>query len=225
MIRNIFGLPNPSKVFLCLGVMAITTICGHLKALAFDKSTLQEGKIYYTSGDKINLRTGPSQSSTIIGTLKLGDAVTLLHVGAPDNVYVEVQYKDILTEEMKTAFITSEKISEVKKDLLVSSSTSSSGSAIGAPAARAKEYFAIQNLATEKMRVYERCFSAANCAHKMVWETDVVVGRAEEGNDYLTKVGFYKVTEWRKFYEDGSSPPKYPAWYKKSYMPPPDPGG
>ncbi len=57
----------------------------------------------------------------------------------------------------------------------------------------------------------------------MVWETEMVVGRSEEGDDYMTKVGYYKVDEWEKFYEDGNSPPKYPSWYKKGYMMPPPP--
>lgn len=180
-----------------------------------DKSNLQAGKTYYISGDKINLRAGPSLNDSIVGTIKMGESVTLIEIGAAETPYVLVQYQDKNTKELKTAYVTSEKISEVRKDPPVATDTNTSGG---------KEYFAVQNLSTERMRVYERCTTSPSCPHKMVWETEFVVGRAEEGNDYMTKVGYYKVDQWKKFYEDGNSPPKYPSWYNKNYMMPPRAG-
>lgn len=79
-------------------------------------------------------------------------------------------------------------------------------------------YFVIQNIATEKTRIYERCVDAPGCPHRLVMEADMVVGRPEEGtkNDpdsFKTWVGHSKIANWVKFYQDRSS--HYPHWYKE----------
>jgi hypothetical protein len=78
------------------------------------------------------------------------------------------------------------------------------------------KYFVVQNIATEKTRVYERCTETPDCAHRMVFETDTVVGRPEEGTKqdryaYITWLGHSKIAGWVKFYTDGAK--TYPPWY------------
>lgn len=91
-----------------------------------------------------------------------------------------------------------------------------------AKAATAKpKYVVIQNVATEKTRVYELCYTAPGCAHKMVFETDMLVGKREEG-DTRTLLGTYRISKWVKFYEDGKK--LYPSWYDPSYPMPPSAG-
>jgi hypothetical protein len=80
-------------------------------------------------------------------------------------------------------------------------------------------YFMVQNIATERLRVYERLCSDNSCAHKMVLQTEVAMGEDTEGE--RTMVGSYRITDWRKFYEDGKS--NYPSWYDPNYPPVPSP--
>lgn len=82
----------------------------------------------------------------------------------------------------------------------------------------ADRYFMIQNIATEKVRIYERCTSGPGCAHRLVMETDMVAGR----DDSPTILGSFRVTSWFKFYEDHQG--NYPSWYNPSYPALPPPG-
>lgn len=81
------------------------------------------------------------------------------------------------------------------------------------------KYFVVQNIATERMRVYERCTLAPDCPHQLIMESDMVVGRTSskglKGQPFLTRVGYYTLTKWVKFYEDNAS--HYPSWYDPKY--------
>jgi hypothetical protein len=87
------------------------------------------------------------------------------------------------------------------------------------PAGQADGLFVVQNLATEKLRVYRRCHAGEGCANKMILETDIIAGEDESGT--RSNVGYYRIQRWEKFYEDGSG--LYPSWYKPGYpaVPPP----
>jgi hypothetical protein len=76
----------------------------------------------------------------------------------------------------------------------------------------------VTNIATERLRVYERCLPGEGCVNRMILEAGVVNGEAKDGTH--TDVGFYQVSSWTKFYET----PAYPAWYKPGYpdVPAPD---
>jgi hypothetical protein len=91
-------------------------------------------------------------------------------------------------------------------------------------------YFVIQNLATEKTRVYERCTVTPDCPHRLVFKADNVVGRPEVGTPedpeaFKTWVGHAQITGWMKFYQDYKK--HYPHWYKAGQdlktLPPPAP--
>lgn len=68
------------------------------------------------------------------------------------------------------------------------------------------KYFVIQNIATERLRVYERDLKNNN--HKMILETEVVVGDKDKGKSNL---GIYEIASWHKFYRDNAR--NYPSWY------------
>lgn len=87
------------------------------------------------------------------------------------------------------------------------------------------KYFVIQNIATERMRIYERCTETPDCAHRMVMETEFVAGRTEgpkrDRDRFQTWLGLYKITSWVKFYEDQMK--HYPSWYDPKYPEAPSP--
>ena len=78
--------------------------------------------------------------------------------------------------------------------------------------ADADRYFVVQNIATEKLRVYENC-GGRSCAHRLVLETDMVVGQNEKHRRSL--LGSYRITKWFKFYEDYDN--EYPSWFNPTY--------
>jgi hypothetical protein len=82
--------------------------------------------------------------------------------------------------------------------------------------AAADRYIVIENVASEKLRVYERCVKAeanGDCPHRLVLETDMVAG--ENTPSTRTNLGSYKITEWFKFYEDPDN--HVPTWLAAPY--------
>ncbi len=78
------------------------------------------------------------------------------------------------------------------------------------------KYFVIQNIATEKLRVYRTCFSksaSGDCVHKMVFETDMAAGK--DTNRGRSLLGSYRISEWFKFYEDEDH--FYPSFAAENY--------
>jgi hypothetical protein len=76
----------------------------------------------------------------------------------------------------------------------------------------ADRYFVVQNIATEKLRIYERC-KGENCHHRLILETDMVVGQNTKERRSL--LGSFSITKWFKFYEDNDG--SYPSWYNPAY--------
>lgn len=202
-----------SKSFLSsiLTVVLVGTIASFAQAAtpssetmnSVEKSTLRVGQQYYISGDDLNLRSSNSTAAgNVVGKLALNDVVELAHVldnGTP-LVQVKVVKSAVKTDGSANYYVSKDYLSE--KPLAISN---------------ASKYFVIQNVASEKTRVYERCTTSPNCPHKMIFETDMVVGRPEEGTEtdpsaYTTWVGHSKISEWVKFYQDGKA--HYPHWYR-----------
>lgn len=73
-------------------------------------------------------------------------------------------------------------------------------------------YFVVQNVATEKLRVYERCHTSG-CRNRLVFETDMVVGQDNDQN--RTMLGLYEISKWFKFYEDESG--KFPSFWNSNF--------
>lgn len=91
----------------------------------------------------------------------------------------------------------------------------------------ADRYFMIQNIATEKLRVYERCYgkdpeTGKPCRHRLVLETDMVAGEPTPDQSRETVLGSFRISKWFKFYEDGQH--LFPSWYHPEYPELPPPG-
>lgn len=83
----------------------------------------------------------------------------------------------------------------------------------------ASPVFIVQNIATEKLRVYKRCTQAVLCAHELIFEADMIVGQStaqqKDPKVFSTRLGHFKISKWTKFLEDKNG--KFPAWFKNGY--------
>ncbi|WP_347358850.1 L,D-transpeptidase [Bdellovibrio sp.] len=171
-------------------------------AQVVSKSQLIVGKQYYIAADTLNVRSSNSTTANnVVGKLSRNDVVEVYDVLNEASPLVQVK---IINSSTVSSYVAAEFY--VSKDYL-------SDKQLVLPTSR---YFVVQNIATEKTRIYERCTTSPGCAHKMVMETDTVVGRPEEGdksdpNAYKTWVGHSRISEWVKFYQDGKG--FYPRWY------------
>lgn len=77
------------------------------------------------------------------------------------------------------------------------------------PAIDADRYVVIQNIATEKLRVYE--VAPPGQPNRMVLETDMIAGENNPSKTRRTAVGSYKILSWHKYYQDAAN--LFPSWY------------
>ena len=180
-----------------------TTTITSKPGTAIDKSQLSAGKRYFISTNSLNVRSSNSTTEkNVVGQLSINDEVEiydLLNEATPLVQIKVIKSGSMLPNVAPELFISKDYLSE--KSLFAEST----------------KYFVIQNIATEKTRVYERCTETPSCPHKLVLETDMVVGRPEEGTKrdphaFKTWLGHSKISEWVKFYQDGSA--HYPHWYR-----------
>jgi hypothetical protein len=178
---------------------------GTVKALiGVSKSQLSVDKQYYISADGLNLRGSNSTSAdNVIGQLSLNDQVEIVNL--LNEATPLVQIKLIKSQSINVS---------ADKELFVSKDYLSEKMVVTA----ASKYFVIQNIATEKTRVYERCTATPDCPHRLVFESDMIAGRPEEAtkenpNGFKTWVGHGRISEWVKFYQDSAG--FYPRWYSK----------
>ncbi|MCE3010725.1 MAG: L,D-transpeptidase family protein [Proteobacteria bacterium] len=180
-----------------------------------DKSSVAVGGIYYVTTFKLNLRKAKSLSSeSVIGALTTNDQVKIVDPldSSTPLVQVKVLKSKSYSGDFNELYVSSEFLSRTPFAQI----TSQSGS----------RYFVIQNVATERTRIYERCTSSPDCPHRLVMETEMVVGRPEgprgDKDRFLTWLGRYRITDWRKFYQDSEG--HYPSWYDPNYPVLPAPG-
>ncbi|MDZ4083194.1 MAG: L,D-transpeptidase family protein [Bdellovibrionales bacterium] len=77
------------------------------------------------------------------------------------------------------------------------------------PVLDADRYIVIQNIATEKLRVYE--VGTAGQPNRLVLEADMIAGENNPGKTRRTALGSYKIVSWHKFYQDSAG--LFPSWY------------
>lgn len=88
---------------------------------------------------------------------------------------------------------------------------------------QADRFFMVQNVATEKARIYETCGekkAAGVCIHRLVLETDMVAG--EDTPATRSILGSFRVSQWYKFYQDRED--QYPSFYAPGYPELPEAG-
>ncbi len=170
------------------------------------KNTLRVGQRYYIATESLNVRSSNSITApNIVGTLSQDDIVEIYSV--LDETTPLVQVKIINSISVAP---------DVARETFVSKDYLSKTPSFANTGNTSSKYFVIQNIATEKTRVYERCTLTPDCPHKLIFETDTVVGRPEEGTNsdpkaYITWLGHSRISEWVKFYSDGAG--TYPPWY------------
>lgn len=160
---------------------------------------------YFIGTEGLSVRSTPVDSGKRLGTLSLNDKVrvvnpSVIHNGKFVQVIITKSYNKMSAEAM---FVDRNYLSSKIVDYKEFKG----------------KYFAVVNVASETLRLYERsCLSAASCSNKMILETEVVVGEdkdhpASEPGKGRSVLGSYRVTGWAKFYEDAGG--HYPAWYKE----------
>lgn len=173
------------------------------------RELVQESRIYYISTDALNVRSSDAIDNNIMGRLNRNDEVRVINSSENFNgefVQIEIVKTSSEIRETERYFVSFKYLNETKVEARVT----------------AYKYFMIQNIATEKLRVYERSCPDNSCAHKLILETNVVVG--EDGHEVKerTNLGSYRITGWRKFHEDAAQ--HYPSWYDPTYPEVPKPG-
>ncbi len=175
---------------------------------------LNDQDTYFIKTNNIRVRNSPDSKGKSLGILSLNDKVKIINpsIISPEK-YVEI--KIILTYDPI-----------IKSDKYYVNLDSLSSKFIDYKEFLGK-YFVVVNVATETLRVYEKSCSDASCPHKMILESEIVVGEdvdhpKEEKGKGRSILGSYRVTGWSKFYQDPEG--HYPAWYRPGYPAPPAPG-
>lgn len=207
------------KLLTILAVLASTSACMSQKdesavnasvvsgALA-SRSEVNVDQVYYVNTNGLNVRAS-DENGRVLGRLNRNDSVRVIESSIDlKNDYVQIEIVETKSEiETAEKYFVSLKFLEKEK--------------LSYKEFKGK-YFVIQNVATEKLRVYERVCADNSCPHKMIMETNIVVGEQNKGREEMTWLGSFRVIGWTKFYEDGKS--QYPRWYDPSYPEVPKPG-
>lgn len=173
---------------------------------------IEVGETYFVNVSyRANLRSGPSTDADVLGYVYPDDSVEVLSfsdsyewmkikvLSARDqhlNGRVFYFFADLMSLKPNLNSVSYKSFSDYMED---------------------SQFMIIQNVATEKFRVYEICRDDCPNGHKMIFETDMVVGDPDKNRTWL---GNYFIKEWKKNYEDNAG--KYPAYYRPDYPPIPD---
>jgi hypothetical protein len=225
----------------CAALLMLTAACSNDNGFKDDKiapetgSSLTEdqtaatpvdtkaGSTGYISADSVRVRTSPEAASdNAVGRLFTNDKVEVLEA-AGKYVQIRILESNSTVDRSLTLYVARDYVSStpIPVDAAATSAliTSAPGpQASGQKPIQTSRLFIVTNIATERLRVYQRCLPGEGCVNRMIMETGVVNGEAKDGTH--TDVGFYQVSSWTKFYET----PPYPAWYKPGYpdVPKPD---
>ena len=180
-----------------------------------NKQTLKVGEVLFVTTYKLNLRSAPTLTSeSIVGSLAQNDQVEIIDMLDPSSTLVKIKVLKSghvgrsLPDQL---YVSAEYLSPTAVDVVSEADRGQTSS----------KYIIVLNIASEKVRVYERCTSSPGCPHHLIMETDTVVGRPSGGNDSATGAGHFKIQEWVKFYQDSTN--NGPSWYDPNYPPVPPP--
>ena len=163
------------------------------------------GSIAYVYAERLRARATPEVAdNNIMGVLDINDQIVVLE-GTPlgKENFIKAEVKASRGMKQGQIVYISQKFVSTKKKVLKTEEK------------QQLKYYMIQNVATETIRVYERCLDVAdkNCKNKMVFQSEMVSGEDDDGTK--SNVGIYKIERWEKFYEDNAK--HYPAWYRPNY--------
>lgn len=168
---------------------------------------------YFISSNSVRVKSTPEATGKNLGELSLNDEVRIVN---PEIIYNQ-KYVEIIILLTYDPIIKSEKYF-INKDYL-SSKIIDYKEFVG-------KYFVVVNVASERIRLYERVCNDNLCPNKMLMESEIVVGEdvnhpKEEKGKGRSILGSYRLTGWSKFYQDPEG--HYPAWYRDGYPEPPSP--
>jgi hypothetical protein len=170
------------------------------------KSDLPASQVAYAQ-QPLNVRSSPSRKGEVLGRLNQNDKVKIVKTGSAKSEFIQIEILETSAAiKPADAYFVSFKY--------LASSPQGSATEVDT------SLFVIQNVATEKLRVYQKRCEANVCKNKMILETEIVVGQARD--DTKTSLGSFRITKWVKFYEDGGK--LYPSWYDPKYPPMPERG-
>lgn len=161
---------------------------------------------YFVTLNGIRVRSTPEDAGKTMGLLSLNEKVRIVNPELINGKYVQIEIVKTVNKMMASEkyYVLREYLSEKIMDYKEFTG----------------KYFTILNVATETLRLYERQCADNSCPHKMIMETEVVVGEdrnhpiAEKGKG-RSVLGSYRLTGWAKFYQDAEA--HYPAWYRDGY--------
>lgn len=249
---NLNTLGRTPTVLLAIAVVSLATACSKTESTSSDiaapntgyevtenqvgivpQSEVKVAKRFYISAESIRVRSTPDTKTgdNIIGRLYVNDQVEIVDatpVGKDALVKVKIISGTSSISSDQDLYVSSKYFNAQPIDVdpvatSLQAPATNTPNVSGQRPARSNRLFVVTNVATEKLRVYERCLPEEGCVNRMIFETDVVNGEDEDGT--RTNVGFYQVERWVKFYETYNEGEKtYPAWYKPGYPPVPAPG-
>lgn len=171
---------------------------------------IKAGKTVYVASSRLNLRSEPeAKPDNIVGVLDINDKLEIVN----PNLKGEHQFVEVRVLESRSGLTATGTYYTSARHL------NDKPAMINNKPVVANKYFIVTNIATEKVRVYQRCEPTESCVNKLIFEQDVVNG--EDDNGTRTDLGHFRISSWEKFYE---TPGKYPAWYKPGYPAVPSPG-
>lgn len=167
--------------------------------LSFTIGSLEEvvtDKVYWISTNGLRVRSSDQIINNGLGILNRNDKVKVISTGPFNLNYVQIEV--IKTDSKITTaeryFVSFKYLEEKKVDY--------------------KDFkgdlFVVQNIATERLRVYKRVCADNSCPHKMIFESELAVGE-DKDDKVRTWLGSYRLTHWIKFYQDGAA--HYPSWW------------
>lgn len=161
-------------------------------------------KSYFISSEKLNVRSSDEIADNVLGQLRYNDEVQVINKDGLRDNFVEIKIISSVNsiKSSESYFVSFLYLNDFKKY-----------------PGQDSQYFIVQNIATETLRVYKRGCVAGSCPHEMVFEAEVVVGEDSEKDGTKTNLGNYFILKWEKFYQDRKA--KYPRWWDDSYPDPP----
>jgi hypothetical protein len=171
-------------------------------------------EIFYVYATQLRVRTTPEvleDLSNVAGMLNTNDQVRVIgQVLESKMVQVEIVRTVAQLKPSSTYYVSSEHLSRRPQEVRIASQPQ-------------QRYFMVQNIASEKLRIYEKQCADGACAHKLVLETDIAVGEKNKDDPSLrTIAGNFHLSKWTKFYQDSSG--SYPSWFDPALPMPPRAG-
>lgn len=170
-------------------------------------SVFNDQSVYFISSNGVRVRSAPDAKGKVLGELSLNDKVKIIN---PTTIYNE-KFIEIVVVKTYDPIVKAEKYFVATEFL--------SPKIVNYKEFTGKHY-AVVNVASETLRLYERVCLDNSCPSKMIMETEVVVGEdlnlpKEEKGKGRSVLGSYRITGWSKFYQDPEG--HYPAWYRDGY--------